>query len=221
MSNTGFIFDFDGTLIDSTRDITRALNDVFEKQDQPTVTEAEVKEGIGHGARELVEHLLGVSPSDETLERMVEEFRVHYQSRCTESITPYGGIKPLLESLEGPPRAIVTNKPYDMTASILRELDWSDRFEPVYGADSHSEMKPSPEPLHAVQSAWEEPVDQTVMIGDNWTDVVAGQRAGMVTVACEYGFGDTGRLRDQSPDHVARTPEELHSILDELRTTTS
>lgn len=217
MAKTGFIFDFDGTLIDSTRDITRAVNDVLEEQGRPTVTDEDVEEGIGHGAKELVEHLLDEPPEDGELDTMVGRFRHYYQSRCTENIRPYDGIKSLLESLVDSPRAIVTNKPYDMTKTILDQLTWTPWFEPIYGADSLETMKPSPEPLHEVRSNWEGSVDRAVMIGDNWTDIKAGREANMITVGCEYGLGDTETLRNQSPDHTAGTPEELDTILHNLK----
>lgn len=216
MNKTGFIFDFDGTLIDSTRDITRAVNDVFEEKNLPPVTDDEVEEGIGHGAKELVEHLLEVPPENGELDTMVERFRYYYQKRCTENIRPYDGIPDLLQSLEDSPRAIVTNKPYDMTATILDKLEWTSWFEPIYGADSLATMKPSPEPLHEVQKSWDGAVSQFVMIGDNWTDIEAGRKAGMITVGCEYGLGDTEALRAQEPNYRVQSPSEILPTLQNL-----
>jgi len=100
-----------------------------------------------------------------------------------------------------------------MTEAILNEQGWLDTFDPIYGADLQDELKPSAVPLQSVKQYWSGNDTIPVMIGDTWSDIEAGNKAGFITVGCEYGLGN---LRDTQPDHRVTKPGEIGDVIDDL-----
>lgn len=215
MTQYSVCFDFDGTLIDSSHDITTAVNTVREDRGLDPLPREDVSRAISTGTRETLRDLIPSEDSSD-LDRIVGEFRAVYREVCADSVEPYDGIDELLDDLSLPNRGIVTNKPLSMTRRIVRCLDWDDYFTPVYGADSFDEKKPSVVPLRAVLEEWSVGPDELVMVGDSWVDVRAGNRAGVLTVGCRYGFGDEQRMLEEEPDRVVDTVDELADVLGSL-----
>ena len=117
------LFDLDGTLVDSSRDLTAALNHVLEQDGLPPASLAEVRRMVGDGTPVLIERAYGRhgrTPKADALER----FRRRYRQHCVDETRPYPGIRPLLARL-GAERevAVVTNKPTAFARRVLAGLD--------------------------------------------------------------------------------------------------
>ncbi len=216
MDDLAVCFDFDGTLIDSRRDIATAVNRVRQQFDLDELSEDHVAESIGSGTRELIEGTIPTELLDGDVEGFIEEFREVYLEVCIENVQPYDEIPPLVTDLSDAKLSIVTNKPLSMTENILASLNWTDRFNPVFGPDSFARGKPDPRPLQAVVDQWEINPRELVMIGDSWTDIRAGNLMGCRTVACLYGLGDTEKTLAESPDKTVESVEELRGVLSEV-----
>jgi phosphoglycolate phosphatase len=212
MTSRYVCFDFDGTLVDSRHDIAAAVNRLREEYGLEPVSVETVAAAIGGGAWVLIDETFPDHLEPET-EQLLEEFRPIYRSICADNIRPYEGIEPLLSRLTDARLAIVTNKPLDMTEKIVRRLDWEERFEPVYGADSFDRMKPDPTPLEAVAEDWGVDTGDLIMVGDSWTDIRAGNAAGCRTVATLYGLGDSGETLEEAPEATVESVEELGPVL--------
>lgn len=210
------VFDFDGTLMDTTEDIARALNYMRRERDLAELPEQAIRRAIGHGAEKLFAERL--SETGESPEELLAEFRTIYRDRCTENLNPFPGMEPFLRELADDNTAIVTNKPKDLADRMLEAAGWSDWFDPIFGKDSLPESKPEPLPLKEVARRWSVPSDRLIMIGDSWSDVEAGKRIGAVTVGCDFGMGEDGSPARFEPDYLVRDVEELRNRLQTIRT---
>jgi phosphoglycolate phosphatase len=119
----------------------------------------------------------------------------------------------LVDSLSGRSCGIVTNKPTDMTRSILDHLGWIGRFDPVFGEDAFDRTKPDPKPIQALFESWDSDPSKLVVVGDSWSDIRAGHRIGATTVGCLYGFGKTTALLEEKPDYTVESAKALKDLL--------
>jgi len=202
------VFDLDGTLLDSLRDLTAALNAALAElaPRSAPLPLSQVRAFIGDGARLLVTRSLeavGLSaPVDEALPVFVRAYR----QRLLESTTLYAGVKETLEALRGRHLAVLTNKPGDMSRTILSGLGVAERFFRILGGGDVAQHKPDPGGLLELLSASGAAPEQTVVVGDSAIDVRTGQAAGTHTVGVTYGF---------APESLAASPPEV--LIDELR----
>lgn len=212
MNDLPLVFDFDGTLVDSSIDIARAVNRMRGDRDLEELPRDTIRGHIGHGALSLFKQTL---PDAETMEdhRLVEEFRDHYHPICTDNIRPFPGIDRLCREVGDNRAAIVTNKPEPLTRRILRELEWEDSFYPILGRDTLEEHKPDPLPLRYVARKWELDPNDLIMVGDSWSDVEAGRRAGAITVGCQFGMGPESSPAEADPDHLVEDAQQLRDLL--------
>lgn len=185
------IFDLDGTLVDSARDLQDATNVLLAEMGLRAIGLDEAKSMIGDGAAKLVERALLAAGGDTTrLPVLVSRFLEIYEanaSRCTEA---YPGVVATLEHLRnlGLRLAIVTNKPYAATVEILKALGLRVFFDVVIGGDTLPERKPHPAPVLAALERMGVRPQEALMVGDNYHDVQAASAAGVRALAVTYGY---------------------------------
>ncbi len=207
------VFDLDGTLIDSYRDIARALNDVLESLDLPTHDPEGVKTMIGGGVSKLLSRALGEATADR-YDAARARFKEAYQARLTESTRCYDGI---LESLAELSRAgftlvVATNKPRVFTAEIVRRLELDQLGIAAFAsADEVAHGKPDPAVVRLALSRAEAPAP-LAYVGDMPIDVETGRRAGLEVVGALWGFDPAG-LQASRCDVFARQPGELGAVM--------
>ena len=213
------VFDLDGTLIDSSRDLANAVNAMLRRIDAaaPTLPLDVVRSFIGSGARNLVARSLvhaGVAlPPAEALPLFLEE----YTGRLTEHTRFYPGVEETLDRLSAHPMAVLTNKPGDMSRRILDALGAGPRFFRVYGGGDLPSRKPDPDGLMRLMAEAMATPGTTVMVGDSAIDVRTGRAAGVRTVGVRYGF-DPESLVSEPPDALFDRFEELPAFMESLRT---
>ncbi len=197
------LFDLDGTLVDSVTDLADALNLLGQEQNRPALSVSQVREMVGDGAVKLIKRAFG----EENYHRQqLLRFLEIYGERLTRTTRCYPGIEKLLASHPPERMAVVSNKPYQLSADLLAGLGLSKYFKVLIGGDSYAEKKPHPLPVHkALEQLGADP-RQAVMIGDHHTDLHSGQAAGIATCFCAYGLGNTGGLQ---ADYLAKTSEDL------------
>ncbi len=206
------LFDLDGTLIDSGRDIAQSVNHVLENLDLPTLALDEVLGFVGDGVRRLMERTLHhLGPDD--LDRQIKHFRRHYREHLMDHTLPYPGIIDLLEQLKGTALGVVTNKPGGMARAILAGLGLSRHFAAVIGGDEASPIKPHPQALLMACQQLGHPPEAGIMIGDYHNDVEAGRAAGMATCGVLWGFVGPDAVRAAQPDHLCAQVSELGTLL--------
>lgn len=189
------IFDLDGTLVDSSRDITNALNHAIEFYGFKPFTVEDIIKMVGEGLTRLVEKILGennASIKDNVLERFIN----YYTEHLTDFTRPYPGIRETLEKLSRYKKAVISNKRELLSKKLLEELGLLKFFDIVLGSDSVSERKPSPEPVRKVLEILKIKPDEALIVGDSDLDIKAGREAGVSTVAVTYGYRDRELLKD-------------------------
>ena len=198
-----FLFDLDGTVIDSSKDIAVAVNYTLEKLGTDPLEESEIIKHVGYGGRRLME---GVLKKDDHLliDRAVSIFREYYFKNPAEYTVLYPYVEDLFIELKRKDKkiGIVTNKYEDISRRIIEKLGVDRYLDILLGGDSVERKKPDPYPvLYAVEKLGSKP-EKSVMIGDSEADIQAGRSAGLTTVFVTYGFGKEEKVIVHNPDFV-------------------
>ena len=197
------LFDLDGTLVDSVRDLATALNLLRGERDLPPLPLERVRACVGDGATLLVKRGLAEIPYEDEL---LKRFLCLYGEHLLDETTVYPGIREFLDEQARRKLGIVTNKPAAFTRPLLDGLDLSRYFPVIVGGDSCAEKKPHPLPVRQALNKLGADAAGAVMIGDHHTDLRAGAAAVVRTCFCAWGLGHP----DGTPyDDHAETPADL------------
>jgi len=211
------VFDLDGTLVDSRRDLAQSANALLAECGCRELSEEAIGRMIGDGAARLVKRAFDAAgcPQPPTA---LDRFLAIYNGRLLAFTRPYDGVVNVLETLA--PRAalaVLTNKPLASTRQILDGLDMSRFFQPsrVIGGDGPFPRKPEPAGLlHLMQEAGVRPSD-TMLVGDSKIDWQTAHAARAHICLASYGFGFDSMAGASLAelDRVVRTPAELLGFL--------
>ncbi len=202
-----YLFDLDGTLIDSVADLATGINLLRGELDLPPLELSTVRRFVGDGATLLVQRSL---PQGEFSLRRLQRFLELYSEHLQERTVVYPGIREFLASLAGRNLAVVTNKPLDFSLRLLDGLGLREYFPVVLGGESCAAKKPDPQPVLEALRRLGAPTAGAVMIGDHHTDLRAGRAAGVATCFCAWGIGEDG---GEPCDFRAETPADLPRLL--------
>ena len=209
------VFDLDGTLIDSRRDLADATNAVLAELGAAPLPVDAVTAMVGEGAAVLVRRALIAAGLDPATPGALDRFLAAYDRRLLEHTRPYPGIADALSGLrEYAALGVLTNKPTVPTSKILEALDLAPFFGHVIGGDTPHGRKPDPAGLlHMVATAGALPA-ATVLVGDSRIDRETAQRAGTRICLARYGFGFTFSPNALGPDDlIVDSPGELVQAL--------
>ena len=209
------IFDLDGTLVNSSVDITNALNYAIGPYGLEELTVAKTISLVGEGITSLIGKLLDNLPGQSNAERKKDvliRFLDYYSRHLTDFTVPYPGVRETLERLGDYRKAVISNKRTDLSIRLLEDLGLSEYFEFIWGSDSVPEKKPSPVPVLEMMKKVGCRPGETAIVGDSNFDIEAGRAAGVTTVAVSYGFRDAGLLKDA--DLIIDSMVELPSRLE-------
>ncbi|MBF0143695.1 MAG: HAD-IA family hydrolase [Magnetococcales bacterium] len=216
----GVMFDLDGTLVDSSQDLWRALNHVLDKYGFSTLAHDQVKDLVGRGARSLIARGFwgaeAVAPKDDPrFEAAVDDFLVHYHAHIADHSRPYPGVRKTLELLgtRGLRLAVATNKPAYLTTRLLDLLDLSRHFDPIVSGDTFPRLKPDPLPLLEILGGWGIPPSLGVMVGDSETDAEAAHAAGSPLILVSYGYNRGIPVSTHAPRQVIHHFTDLGTLL--------
>lgn len=209
-------FDLDGTLADTAADLAAPVNALrLERGLEPLPLEA-LRPYASAGARGLLGHGLGVSPGDPGFDMLRDEFLGRYEAAICVHTRLFEGMELVIETLErrGVTWGVVSNKVERFVRPILAALGVLERSATAVGGDTTPHAKPHPEPLlYAARLAGVDPA-RSIYVGDDERDVLAGQAAGMITVAAAYGFcGEASRPEHWGADHLIASPLQLLELL--------
>jgi phosphoglycolate phosphatase len=211
----GVVFDLDGTLVDSRRDLATAVNRLREEMGLAALGVAAVEAMVGEGARVLVERALAdAGGGNIPAERALARFIAHYDACCLDTTVAYAGIPELLRDLSARlPLAVLTNKPEGMTRKILEHLGLAAGFRLVVGGDSLPARKPDPAGLWHIARALARPPGDLVLVGDSRFDAETARAAGCRLLLVEWGYGRSADLAAVPPPVRVATVRELSARL--------
>jgi len=211
------IFDLDGTLVDSARDLQDAANVLLAEQGLRSLGLDEIKAMIGDGVAKLVERAIVATGGDlSRLPTLVARFLAIYEANASRHTQAYPTVRETLEALRrcGLSLAVVTNKPQAATVSILEALGLRVFFDEVIGGDALPERKPHPAPvLLALERLGVSP-EAALMVGDNYHDVQAAHAAGIRALAVTYGYSHKPHA-ELGAEGLLNTLSELLPIAEE------
>src|SRR3954447_25620172 len=211
----GLVFDLDGTLIDSRRDITTAVNRMRADLELPAIPLEAVVTMVGEGARLLVERALGPGFSPEQVDEALERYLGFYWDVCLEQTHPYPGIGEMLVRLrERYPLALLSNKGEAFSRKILDGLGLTSFFREILGGDSLPTRKPDPAGPIILAGRLGVPVERLLLVGDTCVDAETAHNAGCAFALVEWGFPRPEKLEGVQADLRVKTAAELAAALE-------
>ena len=213
----GILFDLDGTLIDSVRDIVEALNAGLAAIGRRSLPLHVGRGFIGDGLPRLLERALEATggPVDAPLvAAALQAVRDHYGAHPVRYTVAYPGIPELLRDLAPTPLAVVSNKPEQLCRTVLAALGLAARFATVLGGDSLPERKPDPAPVReALRRLGIRDPRRALLVGDGPQDMAAGRAAGVRILGVVWGIAQPPQDGPDAPEWRAATVEELRQHL--------
>ena len=222
------LFDFDGVIIDSSKDIAAAVNQTFSHFGYGNLTEPEIIKNVGHGAQHLLACCLNdiciknhKSFNPELLPEIKNWYIDYYNSHAVVKTEIYPGVMEILYqlSLEDIRMGIVSNKPIKVTETILEHFDIIDYFDVMVGPELIKEMKPAPDGIKlAVEriNKWitaigetEITPEQVLMVGDSGVDIKAAKAFGAKSCGVLGGIGNPEGVKAENPTFLVNTMKEL------------
>jgi len=208
------IFDLDGTLIDSARDLGEAASELVQGFGAPPLSVAQVVTMVGDGAPLLVRRALEQSGLAPDTSGALERFLEIYDRRSMDHTTAYPGIREeLARAVRRGPLAVLTNKPLGPAIGLLEALGLRGFFTRVIGGDGEYGRKPDPAGLQALRAL--EQAAPAVLIGDSPADALTAVAADCPFVFARYGFGAAkfGAAPPATP-FIVDHPRNLSAVLD-------
>ena len=201
-----YLFDLDGTLLDSAQDICGAVQQVLDVTDAPPVTFEFLKSYVG---RHLLDLFIDIFPhySPKQIDQLIQQYRAVYPARGHKLTRMYPGVMEGLTALPGR-KSIATTKGTASTRLILEQFGLAGYFDHVQGTDGFP-CKPAPDVIFNALNALGAAASECLMVGDSATDMEAGRRAGVKTCAVRYGYGNPEDLARFEPDFWIEDLREL------------
>ncbi len=204
------IFDLDGTLIDSKRDLALSVNATRAHLGMGPLDIGKISSYVGNGAPVLIRRALGEQATDALVEEALEYFLEYYREHKLDYTRLYPGVKESLDRLRaaGKRLAVLTNKPVAPSRGIVDGLGVSAHFFQIYGGNSFVFKKPNPIGVEKLMAEASVDRGRTLMIGDSGVDVETARNAGVQACGVTYGFAPE-TLSNPAPDLLVDRMEEL------------
>jgi phosphoglycolate phosphatase len=205
------IFDLDGTLADSLRDLGEAMNRALADAGKPTHPLEAYRHFVGEGVDVMVARAAAPEVRPEVLRGIIDGYRRHYGLIDHAHTQPYEGIPALLDALTAAkvPMAVLSNKRDDFTKLLVKQRFGSWRFAEVRGEREGVPRKPDPTAAFEVALALNVLPANICFVGDTAIDMKTAVNAGMQRVGCSWGFRDRAELLGAGAQRVIAHPMEL------------
>jgi phosphoglycolate phosphatase len=211
------LFDLDGTLADTAPDLAAAVNWMRTERGLDPTPYAILRPTASAGARGMIGAAFGLAPGDEGYEELRVQWFERYQSAMAVHSTLFDGIPDLLDGIAAAGMAwgIVTNKPARFTDPLVPLIGLA-HAACVISGDTTPHAKPHPAPLLEAARRLDIAPAHCWYVGDDLRDIEAGRAAGMVTVACNWGYCGSIDPATWGADHLLDTPQQLLQMLRQL-----
>jgi phosphoglycolate phosphatase len=201
-----YLFDVDGTLVDSAPDICAAQIELLTAHGREVSTTF-LRRYIGFHLTDLFRDL--GFPKD-TEESLIAQYRTIYWARKHAATKVYPGVADMLGALRGR-KSTATTKTTHTTRGVLQQFQLIQHFEHVQGTDGFP-AKPEPDVILACLNALRVRPDECLLVGDSAADMEAGRRAGVCLCAVRWGYGDAEAMAKWTPDYWIDHPSELLAV---------
>ncbi|HEY0489088.1 MAG TPA: HAD-IA family hydrolase [Telluria sp.] len=204
------LFDLDGTLADTAPDLAAAVNHLRVVRGLEPTPYSVLRPTASAGARGMIGAAFGLTPADDGYEALRLEWFDRYQSAMAVHSTLFDGVPELIEGIgeAGMAWGVVTNKPARFTDPLIPQIGL-EHAGCIVSGDTTPHPKPHPAPLlEGARRLGVEP-EQCWYVGDDLRDIEAGRAAGMITVACAWGYCGSIEPQTWGADYLVDTPLDL------------
>lgn len=210
-----FIFDLDGTLLDTLRDLAASVNYAMEQCHYPTHTIEEIRMMVGNGVATLIKRAVPSGTSEEDTAHALDIFRKHYMKHSEDTTRPYDGILELLSSLkaQGKRIAVVSNK-FDAATKALCDKYFPNLIDIALGENEAEGIrkKPAPDMVHKAMNHLNASPEECVYIGDSDVDLQTAKNSGIPCISVLWGFRTKEFLQAHGATMFVEKPEEIAKL---------
>ncbi len=209
------IFDMDGTLLDTLKDIADSMNMALKMTGQPERDFEYMRFSVGYGVDELARRAMPEQSIPEDIMKCVGRFREIYNEHYRDSSRPYDGIPEMLDELsrQNIPFAILSNKPEDFTIRMTEELLGRWKFAEVRGVRQDKPKKPDPAVAIEIAQKWRIPPERIAFVGDSAVDMQTANAAGMFAIGVLWGFRPRKEIEEAGSMALISHPLELLELV--------
>ena len=206
----GVIFDLDGTLLDTSQDLTSALNQVRALHHLPPVEPKQLMQWVGDGLRLTLERGLSEAPS-QSLASAMEQFRLAYDQTFQRSTRAYRGVHHVLQTLQAHSLrlAVLSNKAAIYLEPLVRQHFPDIHFDALIGESEDVVRKPNPRGLKMILNQWRYDPAEVVLVGDSVVDGQVAINAQVSFIGVTWGFQSVQQLQAVHPSAFIAHPSEL------------
>lgn len=205
-----FIFDLDGTLLNTLNDLAASTNYALRWAGMPEHSVDDVRRFVGNGVKKLMERAIPDGLDNPKFDETYATFRKHYLEHSLDTTKPYSGIPEVLTELKrrGKKLAIVSNKFYAATQELARHF-FPETIEVAIGERENIRKKPAPDTVLEAMRQLGVGKEGTVYIGDSDVDIDTARNVGVPCISVLWGFRDREFLIEHGATHLISKPEEL------------
>ncbi|WP_179674636.1 HAD family hydrolase [Duganella sp. 1224] len=209
------LFDLDGTLADTAPDLAAAVNLLRSRRGLAPTAYDLLRPTASAGARGMIGASFGLTPDDDGYLALRDEFFSNYEAAMAVHSRLFDGVPALLAGIEaaGLRWGVVTNKSRRFTDPLLPQIGLGHAACAISG-DTTAHPKPHPAPLLEAARRLQLAPEQCWYAGDDLRDIQAGQAAGMLTIACGWGYGGATEPANWGADYLCQQPAELLALLE-------
>ncbi len=211
MTCSSIIFDLDGTLLDTLRDLAETCNEVLVYHHFATHPIDNYKTFVGEGLQVLMKKITPVDTEEKVIHQCVALFTQLYAQNWTRNSCPYDGISAMLAAFQkkGVKLAVLSNKPHEFTKLFVNKFFPQGQFSVVFGQRDGFPKKPEPDVALEIADRFGSRPQETLFVGDSGVDIKTGKAAGMRTAGVSWGFRSVQDLTENNADIIVHNPLEL------------
>ena len=210
-----FIFDLDGTLVDTLKDLATSVNYSLNKHNLPIRQLAEYRNFIGNGSRLLIKRAAGENKEENIYSSVYDVYLNHYLNNVCVYSKPYENVVDVLNKLkqEGYLLFVVTNKPDKAAKELVIKL-FGNIFDGIYGVKDNLPTKPDPYMINFIKKEYNIESNQIVYVGDSDVDMILANNASInYKIGCLYGYQNKQRLEKYNPYKLINNFGELLELI--------
>lgn len=209
------VFDLDGTLINSLKDIALCMNDVLKEFNYKTHEIEQYNYFVGDGALVLSQNVLPNDSTQEEVQMVFKRFKEVYDLNIYHNTKPYEGIMELLKKLENEEfkLGILSNKPHEFTLKYAQKYFKHLNIQEVHGQKEDIPKKPHPMGALNIAKNFNLDTKEIFYVGDTSTDMKTATNANMKSIGVAWGFRPVEELLEHKANFIANDPQELFEII--------
>lgn len=212
MNKNTYVFDLDGTLLDTLDDLTASTNYALRQMQMAERSKEEVRRFVGNGIAKLIERAVPEGTDAPTTARTLELFRQYYLLHDLDHTRPYPGIVEMLRELKAQDKqiAIVSNKYYEATERLAEHF-FPDLIDVAIGEHEAAgiKKKPAPDTVVLAMSRLHATKEEAVYIGDSDVDIATAAASGLPCISVLWGFRDQAFLEAHGATRFATAPSDI------------